>query len=111
MARISIADEVWVALGVLHRSDRGRESFSQREILDQVRAERIHPEVRTGVQWHISLHCVANLPPNPAKLKMLYKLPDGTYRLYRPRDDAHPGRTGRTHPEAAHRPDAYSVLL
>jgi hypothetical protein len=109
-SQIPIADEVWIALAVLHRSQPDRESFSQREIIEQVRAERVHPEVRTGVQWHISLHCVANLPPNPAKLKMLYKLADGTYRLYRPGDDSHPQRTGRSHPKAADLPQRHAGL-
>lgn len=109
--KIPIADEVWIALATLHRSHPKRESFTQREIMDQVRVGRVYPEFRTGIQWHISLHTVANLPPNPAKLKMLYKLPDGTYRLFRPGDDSHPQRTGRSHPRVADLPERYASLL
>jgi hypothetical protein len=108
---ITIADEVWIALATLHKNRPARTSFSEREIKDQVEFQRIHPVLRTGVQWHINLHCVANLAPNPAKLRMLYRLPDGTLRLYRPGDDFHPQRTGRTHPRASDLPPSYTELL
>ena len=109
--KISIAEEIWISLAILHRAHPKRESFTQREMMEQVRVERVHPEIRTGVQWHISLHSVANLPPNPAKIKMLYKLPDGTLRLFRPGDDSHPDRTGRSYPEASRLPERYASLL
>jgi hypothetical protein len=108
---ISIANEVWIALATLHRSNSRRESFSTREIMEQIRREKAHPLLRPGVQWNISLHMVANLAPNPAKLRMLYRLPDGSYRLYRPGDDVHPRRTGKTQPERAELPEKYRDLL
>ena len=38
-----VADEVWIALAMLHRNHPQRASFSAREILDQVKAEQAHP--------------------------------------------------------------------
>lgn len=108
---ISIANEVWIALATLHRANARRDSFSTREIIEQIRREKVHPALRPGVQWNISLHMVANLAPNPAKLRMLYRLPDGSYRLYRPGDDAHPRRTGKTHPKPAELAEKYGGLL
>jgi hypothetical protein len=108
---ISVADEVWIAVATLHNEHPQRRSFSEREIKEQVHALAVHPAFRAGVQWHISLHCVANLPPNPARLRMLYKLPDGTYRLFRPGDDYDPRRTGRSCPERQKIPAKYAGLL
>ncbi len=108
---ILVSDEAWIALARLHRANPGRVSFSIREILDQVRAERAHPVLRPGVQWHISLHNVANLPPNPATYRMFFKLPDGTYRLYRPGDPTAPGRNGKTHPRRDQLSAPYQELI
>ncbi len=76
-----------------------------------MRAAKVHPQFRPGAQWAVSLHLVANLPPNPARLKMLYKLPDRTYRLYRPGDYVELGRTGRSHPGSDDLPKQYHEWL
>ncbi len=106
-----VADEAWVALALLHREQPERESFSAREILDRVKAEQATPELRPGVQAHIYLHNVANLEPNSARYRMFYKLPDDTYRLFRPRDQAHPSRKGKILPSREELPDQYHYLL
>jgi len=108
---ILVADEVWVALALLHRKYLRRDSFSAKEILDQVKSERAYPEVRAGVQAHIYLHNVANIEPNSARYRMSYKLEDDTYRLYRPGDPAHPLRKGKTAPKLAELPEKYHELL
>ena len=94
-AHILVADEVWVALAMLHRKHPQRASFSAKEILGQVKLEGAYPELRAGVQAHIYLHNVANLDPNSARYRLLYNFADDTYRLYRPGDAAHPLRKGR----------------
>ena len=74
----------------------------------------MHPDesLRPGINPHIYLHCVANLPPNTAKYRMLYRLPDKTLRLYRRGDACDPGRqTGRTTPRAKDLPKAHRPLL
>jgi hypothetical protein len=106
-----VADEVWIALAMLHRNHPQRASFSAKEILDQVKAEHAHGEIRAGVQAHIYLHNVANLDPNSARYRMSYKLEDDTYRLYRPGDPAHPLRKGKTAPRRAELPEQYHPLL
>ena len=71
---IRVADEAWLALALLHREHAEKDSFSAKEILDRVKAEGAHPELRPGVQVHIYLHNVANAEPNSAKYRMFYRL-------------------------------------
>jgi hypothetical protein len=108
---ILVADECWVALALLHRDHPERVSFSAREILDRLKQEQIHGEVRAGVPPHIYLHNVANLAPNSARYRMFYRLDDGTYRLFRPGDDCHPARAGKITPERSELPPQYHPLL
>src|SRR5690242_20691480 len=108
---ILTADEAWVALALLHRAHPERESFSAKEILEQARLEKAHPEWRAGLQAHIYLHNVANLPPNSARYRMFYKVPGGGYRLFRPGDESHPNRKGKTAPRREELPERYSHLL
>lgn len=108
---ILVADEVWVALAMLHQKHPQRASFSAREILDQVKSERAHPDLRAGVQAHIYLHNVANLAPNSARNRMSYKLEDDTYRLYRTGDAVHPLRKGKAAPHRNELPEKYQPLL
>jgi len=106
-----VADEAWCALALLHREHEDRESFTAREILDRVKAERASPELRPGVQAHIYLHNVANLEPNSARYRMFYKLSNDTYRMFRPGDPAHPSRKGKTKPSREELPPKYHYLL
>ena len=108
---ILVADETWVALAMLHRQYPGRQSFSAREILDQVKREHAFPELRPGVQVHIHQHNVANLEPNPARQRMFYRLDDDSLRLYRPGDPAHPLRKGKMAPKRTELPAKYHYLL
>jgi hypothetical protein len=110
-AHVLVADEAWVALATLHKKHPERQSFSAREILEQVKQERAFPELRPGVQVHIHQHNVANLEPNPARQRMFYKLEDDTFRLYRPGDYAHPSRLGKMAPKRVELPKKYHHLL
>jgi hypothetical protein len=105
-----VADQCWVALASLHREHPERTSFTAREILDRI-TRQASGALRPGVQVHIYLHNVANLPPNSATYRLFYKLPNGTYRLFRPGDDAHPARKGKVTPELAELPPQYHDLL
>jgi len=108
---IRVADECWIALASLHRAHPDRSSFSASEILDRVKVEKVSPELRAGVQPHIYLHNVANLPPNSATYRMFYKREDGTYRLFKPGDEVHPKRRGKTCPERGELPTEYQPLV
>ena len=109
--QIRVADEAWLALALLLLEKSDRVSFSAKEILDRVKREQVHPELRPGVQVHIYLHNVANAEPNSAKYRMFYKLSDDTYRLYRPGDAAHPSRKGKTAPHRDELPEKYRHVL
>ena len=108
---IRVADEAWLGLALLHREHPERESFTAREILDRVKSESAGLELRPGVQVHIYLHNVANIEPNPARYRMFWKLPDDTYRLYRPTDHSHPLRKGKTTPHRDELPERYRYLV
>ena len=112
MEQLKVADEVWIALALLHRSHPERHGFRSAEILE--RAEALHPGVpcRSGVQAHVSGHCVSNLKPAPNTLRYSYRNADGTYRLYRDGDDYDLGRQkGRTAPKASSLPECYRSLV
>jgi hypothetical protein len=108
---IRVADEAWVSLALLHREHPETESFTAREILDRVKSEGATQELRPGVQVHIYLHNVANVEPNSARYQMFWKLPNDTYRLFRPGDHSHPSRKGKTKPERNELPEQYRYLL
>lgn len=108
---ILVADETWVALASLHKQHPARQSFSAKEILEQVKREHAFPELRPGVQVHIHQHNVANAEPNPARQRMFYRREDDTLRLYRPGDPAHPSRQGKMAPKRSELPEKYHYLL
>jgi hypothetical protein len=109
---IKVADEVWVACALLHNEKPQRTSFSDSELLNRVKQESIFGSIRVGIQWHISLHCVANKPANPDRHRMLYELPDGTKRLYKMSDPYHFTREeGKVAPEPCDIPEQYRYLI
>jgi len=109
---VSIADEVWIATALLHREHPNQADFSLQEIAARLRREGVSPEVRRGVQPHISLHCVANRRPNPSVLRMLVETGKSRRRLFRPGDPFDPDRaSGRTHPTRENIPSEYHPLL
>jgi hypothetical protein len=108
---IKVADECWVAVALLTREHPEKTSFSSGEILKRIAQEHIHATGRPGLQAHIHQHIVANRPPSTARYRMTYRLDDGTFRLYRPGDDCHPDRSGKTHPLRSELPPGYHALL
>jgi len=110
-ADVLVADECWIALALLHREHPEKKSFSPREILDRLKQEGAHPDVRPGVQVHIYQHNVANRPPSSGRYRLFYRLDDGTLRLYRPGDHFDPARSGKTKPERFALPEEYHPLL
>lgn len=108
---VRVAPEVWIGAALLHKTNPTREDFSIEEILARIRQESVHPILRSGVRTHIALHCVANRPANPARLRMLYATTPDRRRLYRPGDACHADRTGRHLPDPAEIPVRYHYLL
>ena len=93
-ASVKVADEVWIAVALLHRDRPDESDFSIEEIIARVRQEALTGEMRPGVYVHVVQHCVANRPPNPARYRMLIETTPGRRRLFRQGDSYHPAREG-----------------
>src|SRR5213080_2235032 len=101
-AAIRVADEVWNATALLHREHPGRADFSLKEIDARLVREGLTDSKRPGVYPHLSVHCVANRPPNPGPYRMLFETATSRRRLYRPGDPYHPKREeGKILPDRA----------
>jgi hypothetical protein len=109
---IKVADEVWLATALLHREQPERDGFSISEIVERAERERFTQRLRPGVRVHVTLHCVADLPPNPGRYCMLRALPGNRRRLHRGGDPVHPDRAGaKTRPAREEIPESYRSLL
>jgi hypothetical protein len=106
-----LSDVCWVALALLHRENRDQPSFTARQIIDRIRKEQILSFAKSSVQAHIYQHCVANVEPSTGTYRMLTRLPNSTFRLFRPGDYSHPERKGKTRPNRADLPKKYHFLL
>ncbi len=110
-AAIRVADEVWIATALLHREHPGTADFSLKEIEARLVREGL-TEKRPGVYPHLSVHCVANRPPNPGSYRMLFETARSRRRLFRPGDPYHPKREGgKIVPDRAEIPAKYHSLL
>lgn len=109
---IKVADEVWLATSLLHRENPRREDFSVSEIVARARKEKRAGGYRPGLQIHVSSHCVATKPPNPARHRMLSETGRGRRRLFRSGDKFHRDRKqGKTHPAVEDLPPKYRHLV
>ena len=111
LAKVKVADEVWIATALLHREHPEAPDFLIEEIVDRARRESLHEPLRPGVYVHVVLHCVANRPPNPGRYRMLFETTEGRRRLYRKGDVYHPDREGsKITPEPGDLPAEYAGL-
>ncbi|MGO9646527.1 MAG: AbrB/MazE/SpoVT family DNA-binding domain-containing protein [Terriglobales bacterium] len=95
---MKVADEVWVAVALLHRENPARGDFAVQEI--KARAKRENWLTRPGFSQHVSYHCVASKPADPVNHRMLHEDSRGRRRLYREGDPCHPEReNGKIRPE------------
>jgi hypothetical protein len=109
---LRVADEVWIAMLLLHRDHPEATDFSIEEIVDRARKENLYGSLRPGVYVHVVQHCVANRPPNPGRYRMLFETTDGRRRLFREGDIYHPEREGaKITPAREDLPDGYNGLL
>ena len=106
---LRIADEGYLATAQLHRDYPQRGDFFNHEIESKVRD--MFGDERAGVKMHISQHCVANKPPSPSVLRMLYEPAPRRRRLFRAGDTAHALRTGPSVPDATRLPAQHLDLL
>jgi hypothetical protein len=111
-ADIKVADETWIATALLHREHPDRADFTVSEIVARAEKEGIYGSLRPGIRVHASLHCVANLPPNPGRYRMLFATGRSTRRLFRRGDTYDRDREGgKIVPERGEIPEEYRSLL
>lgn len=109
---VRVADEVWIATALLHREQPRRDDFLVQEIVARAEREGIEGRLRPGVYVHALQHCVANLPPNPGRYRMLFATGKNTRRLFRPGDQYDPRREhSKTVPSRESVPPDYRSLL
>jgi hypothetical protein len=110
-AAIRVADEVWIATALLHRQHPRAADFSLKEIEARLVREGL-TDKRPGVYPHLSVHCVANRPPNPGTYRMLFETAPSRRRLFRPGDPYDPRREGgKIVPDRTEIPVKYHPLL
>jgi hypothetical protein len=103
------ADELWLALADLTRHSHSQQSFAPRDILR--RAQEMFGHSRSSWPAHLEIHNLANIPPESADFSLMVRLPDGTLRLFRPGDERHPLRRGRTYPDQQYLPAELQQLV
>src|SRR5271154_6912410 len=109
---MTLADEVWVTVALLHRDNPLATDFTVDEIVRRRGAETAMGSVRAGFRVHVLQHCVANRPSNPGRLRVLVETAPGRRRLYRPGDAYHPDREGaKWMPSSQDLPSDYRDLL
>ena len=109
---ISIGDGVWIATALLHREHPDRQDFTITEIRERLARETLAGPIRPGTETHMRLHCVANRPRDPSRLRMLFATGTRTRRLFREGDPYDPSREGgRIVPSADTIPECYRHLL
>ena len=107
-----VADEVWLAVALLHREHPEQPDFSIEEIMQRATKEAGHRPLRPGVYVHVVQQCVANRPPNPGRYRMLFETARGRRRLFRTGDAYDPAREGtKTTPAREEIPSEYGDLL
>jgi len=109
--RLLLADEVWLTVARMHQNHPDAEGFPAREILFEARKANLTGQMRQGFNAHINSHTVANRRPSPAVYRMLFELPNGDRRLYRPGDPTHPDRNGKIAPNREDLPAEYQHYL
>ncbi len=110
-ADIRVADEVWIAMALLHREHPRSADFSLKEIETRLVREGL-TDKRPGVYPHLSVHCVANRPPDRGRYRMLFETAPSRRRLFRSGDPYHPRREGgKILPERDEIPAKYHSLL
>ena len=103
---------MWVATALLHREHPKSADFSLKEIEARLAREGLTDDKRPGVYPHLSVHCVANRPPDKGRYRMLFETASSRRRLFRPGDPYHPKREGgKIVPNRAEIPAALHPLL
>jgi hypothetical protein len=109
---IKVADEVWLAVALLHQEHPKQLDFTIEQIMERATRQAGTDPLRPGVYVHVVQHCVANRPPNPGRYRMLFETAPGRRRLFRNGDVCDPAREGaKTMPDRDEIPSQYAPLL
>ncbi len=108
---IKTADLAWIGLAMLHKDHPEKPGFRAAEVVHAVKLHGVAAKVPPGLHAHLYQHSVANTAPSSGRYRMLYRLPDGTLRLFRSGDDYHPDRSGKTKPQRSEIPPKYWPLV
>jgi hypothetical protein len=110
---MTIAEATWIATALLHRENSSAQDFSVAEIKEKAKQEGLIDPTKSGLQVHISKHCVANKSANPSTHRMLFGTATGRRRLFRMgTDQSHPDRQrGKIRPEKSDLPPKFQDLV
>ncbi len=108
---LKVGDSVWIATALLHQQNPEQGSFPVAQIVQKVKELCLTDREEISIYVHANQHCVANRPPNPAKLKMLFETANGERRLFCQGDTFNRHRDGRTTPKPTDLPPNYRSLL
>lgn len=112
---VKVADELYIAVALLHREHPDRDAFSISEILERAVAENLGASRsdQRSLRLHAYEHAAGNVPPGKVggRYRMVFREPDNRIRLLRTSDEVHPDRHQKWHPEKSEVPSRYHDLL
>lgn len=108
---MKVADELYLALALLHQEQPDMAAFTVDEVIRRAEQEGFgsRPE---SLRAHAHGHAAANLPPGKnGRYRLLFKQEDGRVRLLRASDYVHPDRHLKLYPELQDIPEKYHQLV
>jgi hypothetical protein len=90
---LTAGDAVWVATAHLHQENPSAADFSAAEVIQRALTDNLSHAQEQAIRAHVYWHCVANVTPQPQRLRMLHATEDGRRRLHRAGDPQHPLRS------------------
>jgi hypothetical protein len=110
-SEMKVADELYLALALLHREQPQMEAFTVKEVVNRAAQEGFAARA-TSLSAHAHGHAAANLPPGKnMRYRLLFKQEDGRIRLLRSSDYVHPDRHQKFYPELRDIPERYHSLV
>jgi hypothetical protein len=110
-AEMKVADELYLALALLHREQPQVDAFTVKEVVARAAQEGFEARP-ASLRAHAHGHAAANLPPGKnMRYRLLFKQEDGRVRLLRSSDYVHPDRHQKFYPELLEIPERYHPLV
>lgn len=110
-SEMKVADELYLALALLHRERPQEEAFAVTEVVRRAAKEGFAARP-ASLSAHAHGHAAANLPPGKnMRYRLLFKQEDGRIRLLRSSDYIHPDRHQKFYPALEDIPERYHSLV